>query len=137
MIRDFRPEDEESLKDIYKQQGFDYTFPQNLSSSPLFLVRKVREVEGRVVAACFLRVTAETFLLVQGSPVEKGRAIEELQPEVLREAWEKGLDEIVCVIPPEIAKDFHPALEHLGWERTRDWPMYQRSTDAISGGAGR
>jgi len=100
-------------------------------------VRKVREVEGRVVAACFLRITAETFLLVQGSPVEKGRAIEELQPEVLREAWQKGLDEIVCVIPPEISDSFAPALEKLGWERTRDWPMYQRSTDAISSGAGR
>lgn len=124
MIRDIRPEDIETVKDIQKAQGFEYPMP-NLTS-PLILVKKVREVDGRVVAAMFLRLTAETFLVTTGSPVVIGRSWEELQAEVTREAYEKGLSEIVCVVPPEIVESFAPAMERLGWERTKDWPLFQR-----------
>ena len=127
MIRDFQPEDAPALKELHKAQGFDYALGD--LSNPLFLVRKVREVDGRVVGAMFLRITAETFLVTAGSPVEKGRAILELQPEVLREAYEKGLSEIVCVVPPEISESFAPVLERMGWSKTRDWPMYQKELE--------
>jgi hypothetical protein len=115
------------VKDIHKAQGFAYSVPD--LTSPLVLVKKVREVDGRVVAAMFLRLTAETFLVTTGSPVEKGRAVEELQPEVLREAYEKGLSDIVCVVPLEISESFAPVLERMGWERDRDWPMWSRGTE--------
>ena len=124
MIRDFEPQDASALKELHKAQGFDYALPD--LSNPLFLVRKVREVDGRVVGAMFLRITAETFLVTAGSPVEKGRALLELQPEVLREAYEKGLSEVICVVPPEISESFAPVLERMGWSKTRDWPMYQK-----------
>jgi hypothetical protein len=124
MIRDFQPEDIEAVKYIHKSQGFDYSVPD--LSNPLFLVKKVRVVNGRVVAAMFLRLTAETFLVTTGSPVEKGRAIVELQPEVLREAYEKGLSDVICVIPPEISESFSPVLERMGWVRTRPWLLYQK-----------
>jgi hypothetical protein len=125
VIRDYFPEDFEALKKIHAAQGFDYNMPQ--LTSPLFLVKKVREVDGRIVGACFLRLTVETTLLVEGSPVEKARSLLELEPEVTREAYEKGLADMVCVVPPEIAEMFAPALEKLGWSRDRDWPMYSRS----------
>lgn len=128
MIRDLRPEDIETVKDIQKAQGFEYPMP-NLTS-PLILVKKVREVDGRVVAAMFLRLTAETFLVTTGSPVVIGRSWEELQAEVTREAYEKGLSEIVCVVPPEIVESFAPAMERLGWEKTKGWPMFQRDLNA-------
>lgn len=128
MIRDLRLEDVEAVKDIHKAQGFEYAIPD--LTSPLIFVKKVREVDGRVVAAMFLRITAETFLICAGSPVEKGRAIEELQPEVIGDAWEKGLSEIVCVIPPEISESFAPVLKRMGWYRTREWPMWQKDLDA-------
>jgi hypothetical protein len=134
MIRDYEPRDLGAVKKIYKAQGFDYALPD--LSSPLVLVRKVREVDGRVVAAMFLRITAETFLLVQGSPVEKGRAIAELQPEVDREAWQKGLADYVCVIPPEIAESFAPVLERMGWSHDRDWPMWSRTAEDPEGPRG-
>ena len=124
MIRDFRPEDYTAIKEIHKSQGFDYSLGD--LDNPLFLVKKVREVNGRVVAAMFLRVTAETFLVTAGSPVEKGRAIEELQPEVLREAYEKGLPDIFCVVPPEIENSFSPVMQRMGWAKDRDWPMWSR-----------
>lgn len=127
MIRDFQPEDLDSVLHIHRSQGFDYACPD--LSSPLVLVKKVREESGRVVGAMFLRLTAETFLLVEGSPVAKARSIEELQPEVLRAAWEKGLNDVVCVIPPCISQDFAPVLEKMGWARDRDWSMYSRATE--------
>jgi hypothetical protein len=125
MIRDYAATDIEAIKELHKAQGFDYALPD--LSNPLFLVKKVKEVDGRVVAACFLRVTAEAFLVVGGSPVSKGRALKELQPEVEREAYEKGLAEYICAIPPEIVKDFAPTLRRIGLEQTRDWPIFQRN----------
>jgi hypothetical protein len=124
VIRDYEDKDLEAVEEIHRKQGFAYNLPQ--IDNPLFLVRKVREVDGRVVAAMFLRVTAETFLLVQGSPESKGRSIEELQPEVLREAYEKGLSDIVCVVPPEISEAFAPVLSRMGWNKDREWPMFSR-----------
>ena len=128
MIRDYRPEDLPQIISIHKSQGFDYSVPD--LTSPLVLVKKVREVDGRVVGACFLRITAETFFVVDGGPVEKGRSLIELDPEIVREAYAKGLADIVCVVPPEIAKDFEPALHRFGWVRDRAWPMYSRSLNA-------
>jgi hypothetical protein len=127
MIRDFQPEDAQAIKDIHKSQGFDYALPD--LTSPLILIRKVRVVDGQVVGAMFLRLTAETFLLVDGSPVTRGRAIEELQPEVIRAAWEKGLNDIVCVVPPEIEETFSPVLTRMGWAKERPWPLYSRSVE--------
>jgi hypothetical protein len=129
MIRNYRPEDAEAIKSIHNSQGFDYALSD--LSDPLFLVKKVREVNGRVVAAMVLRLTAETYLLVEGSPEAKGRAVLELQPEVLREAYEKGLSEVVCVVPPEISESFAPVLERMGWVRARTWPLYQKELDEI------
>ena len=126
MVRDFQPEDEAAVRELHAQMGLGYDLPN--ISSPLFLVKKVREDHGRVVGALFLRLTAETFLLAEGSPVAKGRSIEELQPEVLREAFEKGLDDIVCVVPPELSESFSPALQRMGWSQDREWPMWSRST---------
>jgi hypothetical protein len=124
VIRDFQSKDQNAIEEIHAAQGFDYQCPD--LSNPLFLVKKVREVDGKVVAAMGLRITAETFLLVDGTPYEKGRAIEELQPEVMKQAWDKGLEDCLCVVPPEIAENFAPVLERMGWKRDRNWPMYSR-----------
>ena len=131
MIRDYEPKDLEAVKSIHKAQNFDYSLPD--LTSPLLLIRKVREIDGQVVGAMFLRLTAETFLLVDGSPVTRGRAIEELQPAVIRAAWEAGLSDVLCVVPPEIEPDFSPVLERMGWAKERPWPLYSRSVDEISG----
>lgn len=124
MIRDYDQKDFPALKSIYTAQGFDYPMPN--ISEPLFMVRKVREVNGRVVGGLFLRLTAETFLLVEGSPMVKARSIRELQPSVVAEAYQKGLSEMICVVPPEISKEFTLPLTKMGWELTREWPMWQR-----------
>ena len=128
MIRDFRPEDADSLISIHKNQGFQYPLPDLTSPSSLILVHKVREINGQVVASMFLRGTTETFLLVDGSPVAKGKAIEELQPEVLRAAWGKGLNDCFCVVPPQIEESFSPVLARMGWTH-EVWPLWSRRTE--------
>ena len=134
MIRDFQPEDTDAIISIHKTQGLDYDLGD--ITNPLFLVKKVRVVDGRVVAAMCLRLTCETFLLVEGSPETKARSIMELQPEVLREAYEKGLADVVCVVPPEISASFAPVLARMGWKRDRDWPMWSRELNEKCDGAG-
>ena len=105
MIRDYQPEDAEQIKAIHAEMGIDYNLYE--LDSPLCFVKKVRAKMGcgrcddpshdrRDDPAGFRR------------PGSKGRAIEELQPEVLSEAWRQGLDDIVCVIPPEISDSFKP-----------------------------
>ena len=128
MIRDYEPGDLEQIKEIHKEQGLDYSLYD--LNSPLCFVKKVRVEGGRVVGAMILRLTAETVLIVSGSPVAKGRAIEELQPEVLAEAYRKGLDDICCVVPPEILDSFQPVLDRMKWERDRaGWVMFSRATE--------
>ena len=126
MIRDYEVGDAQAIKYIHESQKFDYALPD--INSPLVLVKKVREVDGRIVGAMLLRITCETYLFVEGSPEAKARSILELQPEVLKEAYRKGLSDIICVLPPEIASEFGPVMEdeRLGWSRDRDWPMYSR-----------
>ena len=128
MVRDMLPEDIETIKDIHKRQGFDYNLPD--LTSPIILLSKVRVIDGQVVGAMFLRITAETFLLVDGSPTVKGRSIEELQPEVIRAAWEKGLSDVLCVVPPEIESSFSSVLDRMGWAKERPWPLWSRGVDS-------
>lgn len=129
MIRDYKPEDRPELERIHKQLGIDYQFP-NLDN-PLFFVRKVLEVDGKISSALVLKVCAETYLLLgEGKPQDKFLAMQQLQGSVLTEAYQKGLDEIHAAIP-EIG--FDKRLAQLGWEKDRPgWNLWTRSTLAIS-----
>ncbi len=86
MVRDYQPSDLPEIIALHKAQGFDYSLGD--LSNPLFFVKKVRVVDGRIVAAMALRLTCETFLLVnpEDSPIVKFDSMIELQPEVLSEA---------------------------------------------------
>lgn len=127
MVRDYEVSDLPQIKAIHEDGGLDYNLPS--LDSPLCLVKKVYVVDGHVVAAMFLRLTAETYLLVSGEPGKKMDAMEALQPAVLDEAYSKGLDEVVAVIPDSILKRFAKRLKQLGWNKGRDgWILFSRST---------
>lgn len=114
------------LRRMHARQGIDYAFPD--LDSPLFFCRKVLVVDGEIRAALVLRLCAETSLLLESScgPQEKMAAMRELQQAVLKEAYDRGLDEIHAAIP-EIG--FDRRLRQLGWERDRSgWNLWSRST---------
>lgn len=125
MIRDCRPEDYAVLRRIHAAQGIDYAFPD--LDSPLFFVKKVRELDGVVHAALVLKVVAETSLLLGSSgPQQKMAAMQELQQAVLAEAYGRGLDEIHASVP-EIG--FDRRLIQLGWTKDRPgWQLWSRTT---------
>jgi len=127
MIRDYQPSDAEQIKELHASSGLDYTLYD--LNSPLCFVKKVKEVDGRVVAAMILRLTSETLLVVSGGPAEKMAAMQDLQPEVLADAYGKGLDDVVAVIPKTILGKFAKRLKQLGWNQDRDgWVLFSRST---------
>jgi hypothetical protein len=126
IVRDYTAADRPQLEAIHAAQGLDYKFPD--IDGPLFLVRKVLEIDGKVVASLVLKICAETMLLLDGEqePQEKLTEMQSLQSSVLSEAYAKGLDEIHAAIP-EIG--FDKRLIQLGWLKDRPgWNLWTRST---------
>lgn len=130
LVRGFAPEDKEAVLELYRGMGMDYSEPD--LDSPLFIVKKVVEQDGKVIAACALRLTAECYLIMGNvSPQEKMESMLMMQPEVLMAAWSQGLDEIEARIPTEMEKRFQKRLKQLGWSRNRDgWHPWTRFTGA-------
>lgn len=132
MVRDYRPEDFEQVKALHEASGIDYAMPD--LSVPLFLVKKVVEVDGKVIAACALRIECETYLWCGGEPDEKMAAMLEMQPEILQDAWMFGIDNLVCWIPEAVEIKFEKRLKQLGWSRDRNgWHSWSRATSRADG----
>ena len=135
-VRDADVNDLPAVRQIHLRMGMDYRFPEidgeTGDISPLFLVRKVKtDASGKVVAACFLKVSAETYLWLEPeiSAQAKMQAMLEMQPEVLSEAYRKGLDDIEARIPETVERRFLKRLQKLGWVRNRPgWFPWSRAT---------
>lgn len=133
IVRDYTPADFEAVKAIHEQTQIDYKLP-NLSS-PLFLVKKVLEIDGVVRAMLGMRIEAECFLWLDSSnwadPEEKLVVIEILDREGMAEAWIKGVDDAVLYLPPGMER-FGKRLEKLGFTKPRDgWVAYSKPTGRI------
>jgi hypothetical protein len=129
IVRDAQNEDFPAIGRIHAGMGLDYQLPE--LAHPLFLVRKVAVDESRVTAACFLRLTAETYLWLDPvlQPRDKVMAMNALQPEVLRAAWAKGLDDVEARIPETVERRFEKRLKQLGWLKARPgWAPWSRAT---------
>jgi len=129
LIRDARPEDIDDIARIHQRMGLDYKMP-NLES-PLFLIQKVVERNGKVIAASALRLEAETYLWLSPDldALDKVEAMRGMQPAIVQDAWERGLDNLVCWIPEEVEKKFRRRLKTLGWQRDREgWHSWSRPT---------
>jgi len=124
MIRDFSPSDRQALEEIHEASGFDYTFPD--LDDPLFVVKKVSDESG-VHHGIAVKIEATVYLWVDarhGTPLDRWLQIQELVEAAKKEAWEKGLDTLTCVVPPEIEKRFAKRLKQIGMERDRNWPKF-------------
>lgn len=125
-IREYSEADLEDLRRIHRAERMPYQFPDLMS--PLFLTRAVLEENGRLSAAGFLRLTAEAYLLVdgsEGSPRERWRRLLILHESIRGEAARRGLDDAHCWLPPGIASSFGRRLKQLGWSR-ETWDCYSR-----------
>lgn len=131
IVRDAAPADYAEIERIHARMGLDYALPA--LGGPLFFVRKVADQDGSIAGACFLRIAAETYLWLppEANPRAKMNAINALQPEVLRAAWQNGVDSIEARIPTVIERKFEKRLRLLGWTPNRDgWHPWTVTTHA-------
>lgn len=122
VARPYRAEDAKAIHLLHKAQGFDYIAP-DWGSLP---VSCVLEVDERIEMACFLRPTAETFLLsAPGSRREKLGQLLILHKELVAPALKAGWSDLHCWVPPEIEQRFGKLLLHLRWKKQL-WQSYSR-----------
>jgi hypothetical protein len=120
MIRDVEKSDHSILREVHTSSGLDYGFP-DLDDS-LFIVKVT---DGRHGLAVKLEGTVYLWLdHEKGTPEERWQVFNELVEEAKRQAWEKGLDCLTCVVPPELVKSFDKRLREIGMTADRPWPKY-------------
>jgi len=89
-----------------------------------------------IIAAVFLRVTAEAYFLLDpcaGLPRDRWRALLLLHEAARGEANRRGLDDAHAWLPPQVARAFGRRIERLGWTR-EPWPSYSRTIAAPTPG---
>ena len=134
LIRQFMAEDLGALQHMHADQNLPYRFP-NLAS-PLFLSKIVLERDSKIIAAALLRLTAEAYVLLDpaaGTPRDRWRALLLLHEAARGEAVRKGLDDVHCWIPPQVAQSFGRRIETLGWQR-EEWDCFSRSVSGPTPG---
>jgi len=131
VIRDYTPSDFEAIKRIHDATEINYKFPN--VNSPLFLVKKVLEIDGRVVMAAGMYVQCECYLWADPSdwadPQEKLVAIKALDKEVMQDTWLKGVDCAVLWLPPGMERFGERLVEDLHFVKDRSgWMSYSKDT---------
>jgi hypothetical protein len=124
MIRDMEDRDLARLEAIHETSGLDYLFP-NLAD-PLFVVKKVFDDQG-VKQGMAIKLQAEVYLWIdhaKGTPSERWEEFQRMVVEVKNSAYKNGLDTLICVLPPELEKQFSKRLRQIGMTRDRDWPKF-------------
>jgi hypothetical protein len=132
-VREYTEQDFEALRAIHAAQGFDYALPD--LSNPLFVTKLVLaetpssagEGKYEVVGAALLRLTAETYLLLDphaGTPRERWSWLLALHAAAERDAWQRGLEDVHAWLPPPITRKFGKRIERLGWVRDDAWTPF-------------
>ena len=120
IVREYEPTtDKAAIEQLHRDMGMDYKLPD--IDSALFIVKKVYELDGKVVGAEFLKIQAEAYLMLDCrlDTVEKTRVIAHLSHAVEREAYNRGLNTLVAYIPEDISTKFTKRLNLLGWDKAR------------------
>jgi len=120
IIRPFENGDLEAIKQMHAKQNFAYAFPD--VSNPTFLCKKVLENgNAKPEMAAMIHLTGEAYLLVDPeldiSPRDRWAQFVALHEQVRRDAWNIGLEDIHCWLPPQVEKSFGKRLMSLGWKR--------------------
>jgi hypothetical protein len=117
IIRDFKPADRESLKEILAKSRFQYAFPdtEDWRFNPAIVVE---DDAGRIAMGAGLRMTSEAYLWADhevGTPRERWQWLLGLHEAVRREAKHIGYRDVHAFLPPGMPKGFSRRLRGLGW----------------------
>ena len=131
VVRDYTAADFSAVKAIHDATEIDYQFPD--IGSPIFLVKKVLEVDGVIRMALGAYIQVEYYLWADktdwADPDQKLAAIRALDIEVSHEAWLQGVDQCVLWLPPGMERFGKRLTEDFGFHKDRDgWVTYSRPT---------
>jgi hypothetical protein len=126
-VGDILKEDGEvpELRRIHEESGFDFKFP-DLSDSRFAIQRSLRH-EGKLMAAVVVKLEGECYLFLDhksATPFERFFGLQIMQKDLLEKAREIGLDQLYCVLPPEVERRFGARLVEHGWKKDRGWTKY-------------
>jgi hypothetical protein len=125
VIREYQAGDLEALKRMHAAMGFSYALPD--PDGALVVVKQVAvDAGGRVAMAALLRLTTESYLLVDGERKdarEKWKMFCGLHESVRQRLMALGLEDAHAFLPPNLPKAFDRRLKKLGWteEKWRCW----------------
>jgi hypothetical protein len=135
VIREYVKDDIDALRDIHAANGLPEACLPILTvrtedgeekDDPLFITKAVLEDDGKPAVMAFLKITSESFVLVDhrvGTPEERWEWLKKISEHLREEAWKRGLEQITCFVPPEIDKSFAKRLKDLGYIRS-EWQSY-------------
>jgi hypothetical protein len=111
---------------FHESMGYDYRMPD--LRHPLFVVKMVARQDDAIVAACALKIQAETYLWVDGNASlrTRVRAIIELSKAIYAEAYRIGLDCMVAYLPPGLPVAFRRVMQFIGWSADRQWEPWSK-----------
>ena len=125
ILRAYRNEDLERIKQLHAKQGFGFPFPD--LDDPVFAVGCVAEEDGEAQMAAFIRITSEAYLFVDsdhGTPEERWQALLGIHEVVRQNTRDLGLQDVHAFLPPELGKGFERRLKKLGWGKEEPWRVY-------------
>ncbi len=104
------------LRDLHRQAGYDYSFP-DLTAKEIEDVTVVVDLDDKPVAAGVAKRTVELYLIMgkTGHPLVKWGHIRELHGAMKKKLLAKGFTEGNAFLPPEIEKSYGRHLARLGW----------------------
>lgn len=123
MIRGIRPEDLTVLKELHKQMGFGYPFPELKIHD---IGKVVTDESDRPIMAALAVPVVDCYLLVSPNaltPGERLALLHKLHEAMRAEIKDRGYNWAEADIPPEIERSFGKRLKKLGWFKSA-WPMW-------------
>lgn len=124
VIRDYRAEDEPALRALHARFNDPFAFPD--LSSPLYIVKKVVEVDGQVTDAVLVRKTAFVTAYLGTVFDEQPSLIQALQTDVLASAWAAGVEDVGMFTNPDPIEAERMAA--MGWCLASSDPVYSHTT---------
>jgi hypothetical protein len=129
IVREYTDGDFGAIKRLYEKSGFNYSLP-SLSSEEFFSRRVIGDTAG-VAMACFLRRTAECYVVANPewrTPAWRLEALRQLHIAAFSDAREAKVQELIGFLPPQVEKSFGRRLKRdfgwQDWERGQEWRGY-------------
>jgi hypothetical protein len=129
IVRDLKDADLPVLREIYDRAKYEFPWPELMKQDEVSVV--VDDYDVPIMAACSRVIPEMTLICAPGGRTHalvKLEAIAMLHESLREKLVQKGYNEAIASVPPELEKNYARHLEkHFGWReswktyRIRDW----------------